>query len=144
MTMTSKATAKALIPAFIRLHEVLLEEGYGKVSVDDDGDLVFKAEGRTYVFLFDARDSEFLRLVFPNFWSVDDDEERALCLEASNEVTKTCKVARVYVSGEEVSGSVELLVPDAQGLNGKVVERLLAMMRNAVDTFVREMRRTDA
>lgn len=42
--------------------EFLREEGYSP-KTDDDGDILFKAEGKSYLIIFDDEDEQFFRIV---------------------------------------------------------------------------------
>jgi len=46
---------------------------------------IFKFEGNTYFIQIDPEDTDFFRIVLPNFWPVKDDSERQKVLEAVNQ-----------------------------------------------------------
>ena len=123
-----------------RIRHLLEEEGYSKIRVDEDGDLVFKAEGGNYLFVFDAADPRFVRLMFPSFWPIGDESARRTALDAANEITRGCKGARLYVHGGVVSASVDLLVPDVASVDGAVVVRLVGMVQSAVLRFMGKLK----
>ena len=52
----------------------------------------------------------FFRLVFPNFWEIESDGERAQALGAAQEATADTKVAKVFLVKDNVWASVELFV----------------------------------
>ncbi len=122
-----------------QLHTLLVDEGYGKVRFDDDGDVVFKCEGLTYLALFDERDPRYVRLVLPGFWSIDDEEERERAIEVCNHVHGTCKCAYVRVGDDAASAAVEVLMPPGAAFDGPYVRRLISMIVTAVDTFREKM-----
>ncbi|MDR2798793.1 MAG: hypothetical protein LBB80_10675 [Treponema sp.] len=75
----------------------LREQGY-QSNVDSDGDVTFKVEGRNFYIAVDEDDLESFRIVYPNFWEIESVEERLKAYEAAMYVTRTRKVARVYIT----------------------------------------------
>lgn len=120
--------------------EYLQAEGY-QPSVDADGDVRFKAEGFTYYIIVDEKDERYFRLLFPNFWSIDDDSELARALLAANYATLATKVAKVYVrdDGKDTSASIELFLDQPEQFK-QVFSRCMAALRTSVSTFVEKMK----
>lgn len=113
-------------------------EGY-RPSLDRDGDLVFKREGKSYLILFEEGDPMFMRLIFPNFWSIDSEAERAPIAQACTLASANTKVAKVFPVGDNVWASIELFCTSVGQFQG-VFERSLSALGSAVERFVREMR----
>lgn len=113
--------------------EYLREEGY-LPKLDEDGDIVFKCEGRTYYVILDGSDEQFFRLVFPNFWSITDEDERARVETAAQVATAKTKVAKVFPVKDDTWASVELFLPSAEAFNA-VFSRSMSALRAAVQTF---------
>lgn len=115
----------------------LKEEGY-KPEIDQDGDVVFKHEGKTYVITIDERDPQFFRLVLPNIWSRDIDTvdaELLFVMAAAQVATAVTKVAKVHVVGNKsVWVSIELFVMRPEDFQG-VFYRLLSAMDAAKQQF---------
>ena len=65
----------------------LREEGYCP-TVDNDGDVMFKVQGATLFLMDDENDETFLKIWLPQFWSLDDDQERAKAHFVSNKLNK--------------------------------------------------------
>ncbi len=132
--------AKDLAALRARCHTTLLDDGYGSVHPDSDGDLFFKCEARSYCLVFDEGDPSYLRVLFPNFWSIDsaDEEERARA--AAEEVSSSCKCTRVLIKNENAWVLVETLVTDVDSADGALVRRLVSMAQTAVAVFVEHMR----
>lgn len=113
--------------------EYLREEGYVP-KLDEDGDIVFKCEGRTYYVILDGNDEQFFRLVFPNFWSIGDEDERARVMSAAQAATAKTKVAKIFPVKDDTWASVELFLPSAEAFNA-VFSRSMSALRAAVQTF---------
>jgi hypothetical protein len=94
--------------------EFLRSEGY-RPTVDEDSDVIFKSEGRTYIIQVDSRDPCFFRLIYPNFWSLESDDERERALEAASEANKVVKVAKIFLVRDDTWASIELFceTPDS-------------------------------
>jgi hypothetical protein len=133
-------TAEALSQLRTRLFTILTEEGYGSVRLDQDEDLLFKADGRAYCFLFQKGDPAFLRLLMPNFWEIEDEDERARARVACYEASSACKCASVFLRNDDTWASAETLVTDVASIDARFVRRLVSMVGTAVDEFVRHMR----
>jgi len=120
--------------------DFLAEEGY-RPYMDEDGDVVFKSEGLTYVIITEEEDEEFVSLVLPNFWSIDSEKELARALKAANEVNRSIKAVKVYVrkDGKNTIAAVEMFVKTPESFN-LVFERSLRALKGAVARFAELMR----
>lgn len=115
----------------------LQEEGY-RTRFDDDGDIVFKKEGKSYVIAFDD-DEYFFNLLYPNFWSIDDMEEMAKAKEVALQVMRKCKVTKIRIGKEMVSASLEIFSASTEN-SKQIMDRAFSSMRHAVNEFVEMMR----
>jgi len=120
--------------------DYLIAEGY-RPYIDQDGDVVFKSEGRTYYIEVDEKDEEYFRLVFPNFWSIESDEELARVLYAANHATMATKVAKVYVrsDGKDTIAAIEMFVSPPENFK-LTFSRAMSALRTGVNDFVNTMR----
>ncbi len=126
-----------------KVFEYLCDEGF-RPKYDEDGDIVVKREGKTYVVIFEESDPIYFRVVYPNFWSLDDEEEYEQALIASARVNTKMKCAKVLPSVEfsdeaNVSVSVELYAADVDAFIA-VLERAFRASEAAGLAFVQEMR----
>jgi WD40 repeat protein len=119
--------------------DYLAEEGF-RPNLDKDGDIHFKYEGNHYYLLYSARDRQFVRMIYPNFWPIESDEERQRALAAANMITGQCKCCKVYVSDEDVNAAVELFVAEPSHAVA-VLGRALGALQHGVKTFAEEMRK---
>lgn len=117
-------------------NRILIEQGFSP-SVDNDGDITFMFEGGHYIMLIDD-DDQFFRLVFPNFWPIDDEPERARAIEAALKVTAAIKVAKVFIIGDSLSASIEMFVESPAAVAG-VLRRCLGALQSAANSFRKEM-----
>ena len=118
--------------------EFLRAEGY-QPEVDEDGDVRFKKEGGLYFIDVDERDEQFFRLCFPNFWSVESDEERGRALAACDYSNSLSKVAKVYlVHNTHAWAAIELFFAEPEEFRG-VFERCIGALQNGVRNFVKRM-----
>lgn len=123
----------------LAVESFLREEGYAPQR-DSDGDVAFKYEGRAYVVVVDEADPMFFRLIFPNFWSIDSEEERAQVAEAALEACRSTKVAKVFPVSDNTWASVELFVEPYDNYRA-VFFRSLGALQAATQTFLTTMRR---
>jgi len=103
--MDSKERAK-LFQRFLE------EEGY-RPTIDNDGDIVFKHEGGTFIILVRGEDDEYFILLYPNFWEIESDEELERAYLACNTANREQKVAKVWVREDRknVNATLEDLLP---------------------------------
>lgn len=126
-------------PASIYM-DYLEREGYRPI-IDDDGDVVFKEEGRTYYVDVDTEDEMFFRLVMPNFWSIESGEELARVLIAANYASMKTKVVKVYVRSDDKDtiASIEMFLGKPEDFTA-VFRRALSALKAGVANFVEKMR----
>ena len=129
--MTKEERAQS-VESFLR------EEGYAPKR-DSDGDIAFKFEGRYYVVVVDEADPMFFRLIFPNFWQIDSEEERAKASVAALEACRSTKVAKVFLVKDNTWASVELFLDPYDGYRA-VFRRSLSALQTATQTFLTTMR----
>jgi hypothetical protein len=78
----------------------LREQGY-QPTIDSDGDVVFKAEGRGFYIHVYENDLGYFRIVYPEFWEIESTSERIKAFEAANYATRTTKNARVFLTSND-------------------------------------------
>ncbi|MCL1955533.1 MAG: YbjN domain-containing protein [Spirochaetes bacterium] len=84
----------------------LKDQGY-QSNVDSDGDVEFKAEGRTFYIIVDTRDLQSFRILYPNFWEIESEDEKAKAVKVANYINRTTKVAKVYLNSREDDVSMD-------------------------------------
>ncbi len=117
--------------------ETLAEEGY-RPKMDEDGDIVFKSEGKTLYIRMYPDDTEYLQLVLPNFWKIESEEERELANIAANYATRVTKVAKVFTTKANTCASIEMFLPVPEQF-AKVINRCVCALRNGAEHFAEKM-----
>jgi hypothetical protein len=117
--------------------QYLAEEGYSP-KIDDDGDVFFKYEGRGYFIVVSEKDDEFFNLLYPNFWSIESDAERAKVTEAALYATARTKVAKVFPTKSNTWAVIEMFCCPPETFKS-VFRRCLAALRVAVENFRTKM-----
>lgn len=77
-------------------------------KIDEDGDVQFKYDDKTYFLDVDEDDSNFFRLVLANIWPIESEEERSLALRAMDQANNRVKVAKIYMVNDNIWVSVEI------------------------------------
>lgn len=85
----------------------LSNEGY-KYEVDEDGDIRFKYQGRSFFCTSDQRDERYFRIIMPNIYTVENN--RTKVLEAVNTVSRDMKVVKAYLVEDHLWLSIEMFV----------------------------------
>ena len=117
--------------------EHLAEEGY-RPKLDDDGDVVFKHEGGGYCIIIDETDEQYFRIIFPGFWSIESEQERAMVEKAALHATKQVKVAKIFPVRDDTWAAVELFCdPPSNALS--VLGRSLGSLQTATNAFRAKM-----
>lgn len=86
--------------------DFLRSEGY-LPKIDDDGDIVFKFEGGTYLIILDDADPQYFRILFPGFWELESPSERLKAEQIAFKVTAETKVAKVYLVRDNTWAAIE-------------------------------------
>jgi hypothetical protein len=118
--------------------QYLKSEGYVP-TIDEDGDVRFKFEGKLYFLSIEEEDETFFKLVFPMFWTIDSEEERARVCDACVHASRQTKVAKVFTVLDNTWAAVELFLPSVDDMP-KVFPRSMRALRSAVEEFAGRMR----
>ena len=113
--------------------DFLTRQGF-RPEIDKDGDVKFYFEGGLYYILISEKDPEFFRLVYPNFWEIENDQEKMKATIAASFATADTKVAKVFVLRDNVWASVESFFESPDHFMG-VFKRSMSALRTAVSTF---------
>jgi len=113
-------------------------EGY-RPQIDGDGDVAFKHEGGNYVIIIDDDDDEFFRLVYPGFWEIENEPERAKVAQAALHATAQTKVAKVFPVRDNTWASIEMFCSPPETVK-TVFRRCLSALRAGVEKFKTAMR----
>ncbi len=118
--------------------EYLKSEGY-PAELDDDGDVLFKFEGNTYFIQIDPNDTEFFRIVLPNFWPVKGEDERQKVMKAMNYANAESKTAKVFIVRDNVWASIEIFVATPEDFKS-IFKRSMSALQYGVYNFVMKMK----
>lgn len=122
-------------------HDFLQAEGYVP-TVNEQNDVVFKQEGKTFVISVDEEDDQFLRVIFPNFWGVESSEELVRALAMANAVNARMKVGKIVVMNNQVWAVAEMFIDSTPEL-GEFVPRILYILRHTAEAFGSLMKAED-
>lgn len=116
--------------------DYLAEEGFTP-KIDDDGDVFFKYEGKNYVIIIED-DEQFFRICFPNFWSIESEEERKKVQEAALYAAAKTKVAKVFPVQDDTWAVIELFCDPPESFS-RVFRRSLGALQAGVNNFIEKM-----
>jgi hypothetical protein len=120
--------------------EYLRSEGYRPEVADD---LVwFKHEGGNFAICIDDDDPEYFQLTYPNFWKIESEAERQAAIRSADDVTRRCKVAKVYVrtDGDDVFADVEEFLGRREDFQ-PIFPRAVSALHLATRLFVEDMKK---
>ena len=118
--------------------QFLKEEGF-RPKIDEDDDIIFKCEGKSYYLEASETDESYFRLILPNFWQIDTPEEEQHALIAMSEVNAEIKVAKIYQRMENIHATVEMFIDPMEGFK-RVFPRCLGCIQAAISTFSDKMK----
>ncbi len=107
--------------------------------VDEDGDVVFKTDGKTYFIDVHEKDEEFFMICLPNIWPIESATERVQVLKAADTTNAKTMMAKVYTKTNNVWISVETFLADPRDFEG-VFDRAFSAIQTATEGFVKEMK----
>lgn len=119
----------------------LAGEGY-RPTVDGDGDVVFKHEGKLHLLMISESDPIYFRLICPlgGIASFMDTEHLDQILAAANEVTLSTKVAKAYVRDKKLSVAIEMFVSPMEQIT-PVFGRCMSALDTGVRSLLDELRK---
>jgi hypothetical protein len=120
----------------------LREQGY-QADIDSDGDIAFKAEGHNFYIIVDEDDPESFRILYPNFWEIESEDERSRAAQAASFANRTTKIAKVFLtlSPDDTSIDANIFLAKQEDFKlffGRMIDVILLSRRKFVD----EMQRT--
>lgn len=113
--------------------DFLSEEGFRPSVDNDNGNIHFRYEMRSFIFVNNDDDETFFQLVMPGIFDVTSDN-RDIALEAANKVNRTTKVAKAVVFDEGVALFYEIIL-DQNPEVGSVLSRGLGILNFARQKF---------
>lgn len=111
----------------------LASKGYTP-ELDPDGDVLFKYEGGNYIIQIDESDNLYLRLLYPNFWEIESEEERSDVLLASTVSNMRVKCAKVFMVQNNVWSVVEIFLLKPEDYE-KLLPRSISAIQSSVEVF---------
>lgn len=118
-----------------RLFELLASEGF-RPKKDKDGDFEFKHQGLPTWLEMDPDDPTYLRLLVPNCWSLDSEDELKRAYRAASEVGLHCKGVKVSIYKEkDVWITVEFLISVTDPLDPQLMLRRLVWLETGFREF---------
>lgn len=114
------------------MKQFLSSQGF-QYEVDDDGDLVFKYQMRTFLYYANNDDQGYFQMAMPGIYDVTEDNREGV-LEATNSVSLKMKVAKAVVARDEVWLFTELLL-DSSPEYDDIVPRVLNILMGAQREF---------
>lgn len=120
--------------------EYLRKEGYFP-EVDEDGDIMFKREGRVYYMQPIKDDAVYFSLWRANFWSLETPAEKDRALVAAAKTNLRFKVVKVFPTRDmdDMHCKVEMFCNPIENFQ-PVFMRCLDAMSAAVQEFAQIMR----
>ncbi len=117
-------------------YDFLSKEGY-KPYIDEDDDVVFKAQGYSFYVDNTKSDDTYLQIVLPYLMEVDAEDlvQFWSAMGACNEVTHNIKLVQAYVDDD---GDVMFATDTYLGNDGKMdefIDASITYMIRAIDSF---------
>ena len=121
-------------------YNYLKEDGY-KPEIDEDNDVVFKAEGTWFYLDNYPKDDTYLKITLPEIFEVDMDNARQknAALYACNEITRSKKLLRAYMWKDgTVEFSTSTYIPSSGEVDEFVsasIEYMLAAVTSWMEVY---------
>lgn len=131
IAVNGKAQNLSSLSKAARLAYVFLQNDGYKPSIDEDEDVVFKAQGYNFYISNDRNDETYLRIVMPTIKNIGDDPEVTELLAAlatCNEITRDKKLVKAYINDDgKVSLSAETYIGNSPDI-GEFVDSAIKFM----------------
>ncbi len=106
-------------------------------EVDEGGNIDFKYQMASFVFINNDEDEEFFQLMMPCIFDVTDDN-RDMVMEAANKVNRQIKVVKACVINDSVWLLFESLLDHSPEVSD-IIPRALNILQGARRQFYEEM-----
>ena len=106
-------------------------------EVDEGGNIDFKYQMASFVFINNDEDEEFFQLMMPCIFDVTDDN-RDMVMEAANKVNRQIKVVKACVINDSVWLLFESLLDHSPEVSD-IIPRALNILQGARQHFYEEM-----
>ncbi|MFN6052958.1 MAG: T3SS (YopN, CesT) and YbjN peptide-binding chaperone 1 [Gemmataceae bacterium] len=118
--------------------EFLREEGY-RPQLDEDGDILFKHEGQSYLLFVENSDPGYFRLVYPAFWEISTPDEEEKSSQFIMDINAEMKVVKLYQLADKLWAAVEMFCDPIEN-SKSVFQRCLRVLQLASNRFMDKMR----
>ncbi len=115
----------------------LKASGY-RPDLDSDGDVTFKHEGGNYIIQIHENDDGYFRLIYPNFWEIESEQEGEDVLVAGSATNSIVKCAKIFTVKDNLWAVVELFLTKPDDYE-KLLARSISALQNGVSTFRTKM-----
>lgn len=115
-----------------------LNQGGYSPEIDSDGDVRFNRNDHTFFISVSENDPQFLRIVLPNIWSIDSEEEAARALMAADYTNRKIKVAKVFTIRKHIWVSLETFIAKPQDFSA-VFKRAIEVLEGGAMNFAMKM-----
>ena len=108
-------------------------------NIDEDGDLHFKYQMCNFYIVDPHGDKQFLQVMLPNIWSIEDEKERTDALQVANMLNMKRKALKIFITSSNTVLTVEMFIdntPDVEDF----MERVLDILIQGRTMFAQEMR----
>ena len=121
----------------------LRDEGF-RGEIDSDGDIRFKYEGMNCFIVVHEDDDKFHKIIFPQFWTLETQDEKIKALIITNALNRQYKNGKLYLVGdlENVTATVELFLNN-EGDFKVFFLRMMSILQGMANDFASEMKKTD-
>lgn len=113
--------------------EFLREQGFRPEVDSDNGNIHFRYEMRSFIFVNNDEDETFFQLVMPGIFDVTE-ENREMALEAANTVNRGIKVAKAVLFDDSAAVFYEIILDENPEV-GSVLVRGLGILNAARSSF---------
>lgn len=118
-----------------KIQKFLEKEGFSP-EINEKREIHFKYEGGSYLIEAPENDPTYIRIIFPNFWKINDENERSKIIQNALDATQYIKAAKIVLSPtkDNLWGTIETFLPDEEQFI-LVFKRNMAALQGAVKRF---------
>jgi hypothetical protein len=117
---------------------MLADEGY-RPTLDEDGDLVFKVEGESYILWSDPNDEDYMRFVTMYLLDDETDANRALALASFMNYRMKAVKFTVLGGGKSAAFSIEAFYGESEHFR-PFISRVLKALKAGSDEYFAKLR----
>lgn len=121
---------------------LILDQLDVQYRIDDDHDLHILEHSLNYYLIIPDDENDYLKILIPKVWTIHNKRDFARALHACNSVNETIKLAKAFVSEDNVWLTIEFYLTRLEDL-GVFIQQYLRVLQASAIVFSKAIQSND-